>query len=423
MGKETESRTYSIGNRGVGQLRPIAEALPMFHAELSKATEVALRNDQQSKDVLRRQNFLSELTVWTDLRNYVGDLHDGEVDKKVAERQQEFLELDRKGQAAMYRELVDSNEAELWGMFKEKMNFFQLLGREAGEEQEILDKMREITYRMFRHMKKTEKVREFQHMDSAADHLIVANFPAYLRAYEEMLAADGRGEAAARDDVTLRLQKAFDTMDETGKLSMSKNLREKIKQEPSMQFSSLMEDYSALIALGIIKPEKRGFIPEQTWIDRFNNASEPAARATIVRLLRYVLSKHEAIKVEDIRPTENQMEIDSTVNKEAELTEEEIFMETVTKGLVEDKDSLIENVEKGLDKAVKEYERVLRSQGIKSQEAKRLAKQRREAVFSEIFSSPDKSGFISKDRSKDLNGALAFIRQFLPTKPAPELSF
>lgn len=415
--QESDHRFHPDGNGKSGQMRPIGELLPRFHQELSRSTEAALLEDPQSRDVIRRKHYLAELSIWGKLQRNTVDMPQEQVDAEIKRRTQDFKDLKPEEQAETHRSLAEANELEIWKLFKKKADLSELLLRESGEDPDVLKKAKEITYKMFKRMTKSERAGELEHMDASIRHLFVAGFPVYLAEYEKMLAATGIGEAAAREEAALvRMQ--FEASDGADKVDIARSLREKVKEEPLIRFSNLMERYSKFIALGIIGPQKRGFISEQEWIDKLNEAQDSTKKAELLRVLEYVISKYEGVHPRGVVQGDK-IETVFEGKPEKVQTDEEIFLEAIMLG-VEDKDALESTITQHLDLAVKEYEKSLKSRGISSKQAKRLASERKESILSEIFARPDKAGFIAQDRKKDLAGALSFIFQFLPKQPLQE---
>lgn len=377
-------------------------------SELTTSTEVALRNNPEAKALQRRLKYQTELSIWADLQD---TLSPQEVESRMNEMRARYDQFGREGQILLYQSLHQSNEAGITRRFVEKAGLLEQLLTETGEYPDTIKKARHITKMVFRNVPRHLKAEEFRHMDSEIQHLLIVNFPRYLADFTEIISFADPREIVVQAEVN-SLSRKFERATDEEKAKISSGLRIKNKEWPLQQFDLHMTQYAELIKAGAVKPVGKRVISREEWEDKFQEAQILDDKIDLIRVFRYILSAYEDTQLDDVK------EITSLLKQpEKPKTDQEIFLEAVSKGVIEDKDGLEEDVRRNLDIAVREYERLLRSQGRSGRQARALAQTRREAIFAEIFVAPDKAAFGSEDRPKELGEALDFISQFIPKKP------
>lgn len=389
-----------------------AVELPKPHSELTTSTEIALRNSPEAKAVQRRLKYQTELSIWASLQD---GLSPEEIETRMNGIRMGYDQFGREGQILLNQSLHQSNEASIARKFVEKAGLLEQLLAETGEDPDTIKKARYITEKVFKNVPRHLKAGEFKHMDSQIQHLLMVNFPRYLADFVEIASFSEPREALVQAEVAL-LSRRFEKATDEEKAEISRELREKNRQWPLQQFDLYMTRHAELTKAGVIKPVGNRVISREEWENKFQGAQNLDDKIDLLRVFRYVLSAYEDIQLNDVK------EITPLKKPEKPKTDQEIFLEAVTKG-IEDKDGLEEDVRRNLDIAVKEYERSLRSQGRGGREAKQMANARKAAVFAEIFVAPDKSAFGSEDRPEDLGKALEFISQFVSKKPLTQPTF
>lgn len=414
-GGDRQTDPFAVRRNNGSGLRSISEALPGFHSELSKATEQALIRSPEEKIANRRAKYLIEISVWASLQD---GLSEEEKEAQAARMRAGYDRFGREGQIILYQDLHDSNEHEIAQRFKERLDLQGKLRTEAGETPEVLAKARDRSEKVFADVPRTSKTEEFRHMDSAIQHLLVVNFPRYLSEYEEVIAFEDSRDAAIQAKVSLASRRFQKAETEEEKAAISRKVREGNRKWLADQFSSYIVRYEGLVRAGMIKSDRKRFIPLGIWQEKFRNAATFEDRVDLLRAFRYVLSPYDDLEIVQSKVAEP-TKINQTVQKYPQ-TDQDIFVEAVNKGVIEDFDGLEEAVRRNLGIAVNYYEKLLKSQGTSGKEARRVAQAKADSIFSKIFVGSGKAAFGSVERPKDLREGLDFMFGLVSSRQVPQ---